>query len=348
MPGGQCVSWHHIPARGFTALLYANHKHLLVLDSGQGSTRVFRCPGTGRAEVVAGWADSAVAVAAHRKGLAYLSANGDLVFRDHVEGNRDLPRLHLAGEVAAAGMAHALAVSDPGSGRIAVAYLSKSRAFQLALAERRYLRDPADVSRVQLDQRVTGIAMHGRDHIITADSSFVRRWQADGPGRLRQVAAGSLPRAHDLVVTGDRAEVCALDQSGAVVYLDALSLKPVDEPREFTERRGTAMWSAADNSCYALAGDRVVDVATRELLALRRLADQPAAAWQPADLSTVTQAQALLAWCPAARPLHTVLTGWLEHKFAGDVRLGRVPAARWADDDIAIGAPVEDAEDALA
>jgi hypothetical protein len=102
---------------------------------------------------------------------------------------------------------------------------------------------------------------------------------------------------------------------------------------------GTALWTAAGNSGHALAGDDAVTVVTPDLIALQELADRPQATWGPADMATVPRAAPLIGRRPAARPLYAVLAGALEHRLAGDVRLGTATVATdWAsDDDVALG-----------
>lgn len=355
LPDGKCVSSRRLAVRHLTALLYANGKQLFAIDPGVPSaglagavsakrlTRVFRCFDDSRPRRFATWPDTALAVVARRQGMACLTTSGHLVFH-HRADQRDFPRLALAGLAGEPETANARAAIDLGSGRIALTYRRGAQGFgtrqQVLLVEAQRSRTASVLARYSHPQPVTAIITHGRDHVIAADPHTVQRLRADGT-TLRTVASRPLQGCRDLVLRGAGDEACALDGSGAVVYLNAQSLETVTGLRELTERRGTSLWSAADNSCHALGGDRRVDVVTRELLELKRLVDRPAATWQPADLIAATRARAPMAQCPAARPLYALLTSWLEHRFADDVKLGRGAAATsWSDDDIAIGEPV--------
>ena len=82
------------------------------------------------------------------------------------------------------------------------------------------------------------------------------------------------------------------------------------------------------------AGDRgdaaAVDLVTAGQMQLRALADRPQASWRLADLTAP-----LAAAHPRTRPLQDLLSACLEHRFGGEVALGRDDLSS-ADDDIAI------------
>jgi hypothetical protein len=60
-------------------------------------------------------------------------------------------------------------------------------------------------------------------------------------------------------------------------------------------------------------------VDTRELIALRRLADKPQAEWQDADLATALAAAPAVSYCPAAMPFYQLLRACLELRFGGEI-----------------------------
>jgi hypothetical protein len=62
-----------------------------------------------------------------------------------------------------------------------------------------------------------------------------------------------------------------------------------------------------------------VSVDTRELIALRRLADKPQAEWQDADLATALAAAPAVSYCPAAMPFYQSLRACLELRFGGEI-----------------------------
>lgn len=350
LPGGSLAGACQVPARDRTALLYTARKKLIAVDSAFGapgqpkSSRMYRCPDVGRAELVAHGNVGTAALARYRQGFAAITIDGRLEFHGdsggQLAGRRYLP-LSLAVPV----NSRTRAAADPASGRIVVA--CDTELIILTRVQRAKQGHIADY--ISLTEPATGVCIDGPSHVIVADHQQIERWQLDGdPGllRLTRVATAAIAGARDLTMIRGRDELCVLDGSSAVRYLDAGSLRPAGESRALSGRTGSELCGSADGITHALAGHGFADVLTRELADLQALADRPQAAWRPSDLVMVSRAAPVIEQCPAARPLRTLLVGCLEHRFAGEVRLGRFQAGVAADfardDDIAIGGLPED------
>jgi hypothetical protein len=182
-----------------------------------------------------------------------------------------------------------------------------------------------------------GMCFHGPNHIIAVDNEQVQRWRIVAPAHppLIRQAVLDLAGARYPILVGARDEVCVLDGSQTVRYCHAATLGPVAGQRELTGRTGTVLFSSPDDTSHALGGEGFVDVVTGPGVALRALIDQPQATWRPGDLAVAGRAMPVVERCPQARPLWDLLLACLEHRFAGEVRLGKsAPPVR--DDDIGI------------
>ncbi len=351
LPGGSLAGACRVPARDRTELLYTTRKKLIAVDSafsapGQpNSTRMYRCPDVGRAELVAHGDSGTAALASRRQGFAAVTADGYLEFHDGDGARLASGRLRLPPYPGPEAFSRMRAAADPPRGRIVVT----SAANLIVVARAQRPREAHILTWNHRPQSVTGICLHGPSHVIVAIHQRMERWQFDGfhqpwlarRPQLNLVTTEAVAGTRDLIMINARDELCVLDDSGAVCYLDAGSLRPAGRAHELSGRTGSRLWASADGITHALAGDGFADVLTRELADLQALADRPQAAWRPSDLVTALRAVPVIERCPAARPLYTLIAGCLEHRFAGDVRLGRFQAgvapdfAR--DDDIAIG-----------
>jgi len=352
LPGGSLAGACQVPARDRTALLYTKRKKLIAVDSAFGtpgqqySTRMYRCPDAGRAELAAHGGFGTAALAVGRRGFAAITADGYLEFHDDTGARPASQRLRLAGTALSEGSRVTLPTADTASGRIVVA-----RDGQLTVVEQARRSWEARILAWDSLPNVVRGRMHGSSHVIVARSERLERWRLelvynhDRPRPRDRPEATSTPvNCIDMVMISERDEICVLGGSGAR-YLDADSLQAVGEPRELSGRTGSSLWASADGITHALGGDGFVDVATRELADLRALADRPQAAWRPSDLGTALRAAPVIKRCPAGRPLYALVVACLEHRFPGEVRLGRVqtwaggPADHARDDDIALGDP---------
>jgi hypothetical protein len=292
----------------------------------------------GRAELAARDPAQTAAVAARQHGFAAITADGYLEFRADDGARLRSPAVRLSTLAEPQAFAQVRATAEPGSGLIAVVYPTAigTGGAQLLVVRARRAREAAVLAQAWLPGPATGIAMHGHSQVIVAADRQVSRWEITPgrdpawsryPSRLSQVAAGPAGAgARDLIMAGRPDAACVLGDSGTVRYLDPGSLQPAAGPRVLAGRAGTALWASADGATHALGGDGFADVATCELADLQALADRPQAAWLPADLVTVARVAPVIERCPAARPLYALIAACLEHRFAGDVRLGRAPA----------------------
>jgi hypothetical protein len=285
--------------------------------------------------------------------------DGELQFRG---GDGDLvSTVRLRDELGTTGRfppVSALAI-EPGSGRLAVAgdglaiFDARDAAHVRLLAhERTMIRDV-----VFLDQ----------NRLVTTDSEQgVRLWRLTGnrlEHRTAPVRPGPLPRriltweieAHSPIVIPQRGEIAVLGhvpdrlgrgdvhrKPGDVWYLDAESLRVIDEPRELTGTRGRALWTSSDGDRHALGGDGFVDVVSPvHSPAVTAMAERPLAEMTPADLATVSQALRDTPPGSAPRPFLELLRDCLEHRFASDVQLGKAAPATGDPHDIALAEEAE-------
>jgi hypothetical protein len=171
----------------------------------------------------------------------------------------------------------------------------------------------------------------------------LRLWDFGGAGGWQapqKTTAGKLGGMSPIVVAA-RDEICVLnewrkDGSKKTRYLNAKTLREAWGPHELRGRYGTLLLSSPGNTWHALGGIGFVDVVTPESLALQGIGDRPQQAWRPTDLITAQKAASIVQGNPDTRPWYDLLLACLEHRFGGDVRLGR-RTPEPGEDEISIG-----------
>jgi len=219
-------------------------------------------------------------------------------------------------------------MSDPQSGRVVVRYDQR----EMVLDASR----PPEVRLIWMggsDRNLTDLCcFRGRDRLI--GTNFYRREVSllgtENPPLTLQVEKGEA-LFHPIYIPA-RQEICGLRHLRRPAYLDARSLTPVSEPREFSGHTGSALLSSPSGSCYALAGNTFVDVAALADTDLQSLVDRPPGLWRPADAGRLRAAIAGERHIQA-QPVLDLLERCLAIRFGGDVALGTTPAG---DDDIAM------------
>ena len=94
------------------------------------------------------------------------------------------------------------------------------------------------IAQLSLDSEATGVCFAGGGLLIVADRKRVALWRLDARLPCQDQAPHAVPGAHDLVWIKERDEICFLDRSGRVGYLDARTLTPVRRGRELSGQRG--------------------------------------------------------------------------------------------------------------
>jgi hypothetical protein len=252
----------------------------------------------------------------------------------------------------------ALAI-EPGSGRLAVA------------GDGLTIFDARDAAHVRLlahePTMIRDVVFLDQNRLVTTDShQGVRLWQLTGnrlEHRTAPVRPGPLPQriltweieAHSPIVIPQRGEIAVLGhvpdvfgrgdvhrKPADVWYLDAESLRVINEPRELTGTRGRALWTSPDGARHALGGEGFVDVVSPvHSSAVTAIAERPLAKMAPADLATVSQALRDTPPGSATRPFLELLRDCLEHRFASDVQLGTAAPATGGPHDIALAEEAE-------
>jgi hypothetical protein len=186
---------------------------------------------------------------------------------------------------------------------------------------------PRSVARLPVSGRRISMCFDGTDLIVAGRRGMaVYPVEEDQGWQPEPRARAAVPRARCPVVVPARDEICVLDRSGKVTYLDRQTLAPVRKPRELTGRTGTVLWAAPGNGVHALGGHGFVDVVTPECMAQDALAARSLSAWQPADLATARWGAAHIAarW-PRTRPWYDLLVSCLEHRYGADAGIGSGP-----------------------
>jgi hypothetical protein len=112
--------------------------------------------------------------------------------------------------------------------------------------------------------------------------------------------------ALDLVASGDH---------------DAVARAAHDCHPTFVHVGPMTFWSSSGHG-WASSDNGYVSVDTRELNALRGLADKSQAEWQDADLATALAAAPAVSHLPAAMPFYQLLRACLELRFGGETGIG--------------------------
>jgi hypothetical protein len=330
LPGGTLVSRHATVIQDFTGLVYSG-RVLIAADSSGLDSQLFRCP-DGTAMELAVRSRYVAGIAARRRGFVTANAGGGLIFHD---GNG---RIFRTNQLCYRSTGPTLkpppitVATHRASGRIAVAFDD----WDHFVLDARSARDARVIAHWG-GGGGEGMCFHGPNHVITINRGQVRRWPIEAPARTtfpRQDTLG-VPGAHHPILVAARDEVCVLDGSQTVRCFNADTLDPVSEKRELTGRTGTVLFSSPDNTGHALGGDGFVYVVTGQCMALQALIDRPQALWRPADLAFAGRTAHIAEDCLGVRPLWDLLFALLEHRFAGEVRLGR-STSPIGDDDISI------------
>jgi hypothetical protein len=321
MPQGTLISRYPVHVRDFAGLVYAGKK-LFAVDSclrrewvgpGPGEdprtrragTRILRCRDDGAIEYPRHMSEDVAGISAYRRGFVTVSAELDVGFHDGAGTKVSGHTIPWPGEL----WDRRAAVAGGRGGQVAVA---AGACVWIVRIPGGHLRLDA---RWPVHGRCTGMCFHG-PRLIIADRRGIRAVPA---GERDAAAAGSaplasaaVPRARCPVSIATRDELCVLDGSGTIRYLDPVTLAPLGEPRELSGRAGIMLWSSSASPGHALGGDGFTDVVTAEGVALQALAASRQAAWQPADLATARKAAPIAVRSPQVRPLYDLLLGCLE------------------------------------
>jgi hypothetical protein len=168
----------------------------------------------------------------------------------------------------------------------------------------------------------------------------------DRPSELAYLPDGTLAVVEHETRAEDGTRVYRCADSGAVELVtgdDLGSVARAVRGHRFGRIGGSGIehWTPPPaNPCHAWAfsgayvnGDGShVTVDTPELLALRSLADRPQAAWRHADLAAAFAAAPVVRRCPAARPFYDLLCACLEHRFGGEIGIGRARTRTGAEE----------------
>jgi hypothetical protein len=104
---------------------------------------------------------------------------------------------------------------------------------------------------------------------------------------------------------------------------DAVARAAHDYHPTFVHAGPMTFWSSPGHGWAASSDNGYVYGDTRELSALRGLADKPQAEWQDADLATALAAAPAVSHLPAAMPFYQLLRACLQLRFGGETGIDR-------------------------
>lgn len=233
--------------------------------------------------------------------------------------------------------------SDGGSPRLAVAgagrlgLLDRQRGTRYRMLAAAHAAGRAEAQRLHCPE----VLLCGGDRLITTNTLGVQAWRLAGSW-LEMEDAAQVAGARNPVLLPIRREIAVLDGQQTVRYLDAETLQPVAEQREFTGLPGTCLRASASGKGYVLAGEGIVRAVPHlGIGAALQLADRPAGQWVPADIALAARLLGDPSAAPA-RPLLELMRDRLTIHFGAEVALGEAAYVAASADDIALRAAGED------